>query len=113
MTIANQTIRSLLSRRDLFFLGRDLNVFAHPRVVNGALSKLIVEGVFVRLGVGSYAINRRSVLAGNSIPSQPLEVLGPQTLEKLSVKVGPSRLIDRYNSGQLTQGPGELVVNVG
>lgn len=113
MTIANQIKKTVTGRGELVFIRREFNKFGRPRSVNWALSQLIVDGVLIRLGVGIYAKTKRSVLTGNIIPAQPLEVLGPQALEKLGIKVGTSRLTVRYNSGQSTQVPVGLVVNVG
>jgi hypothetical protein len=113
MTISNQIKQTVTERRDLVFLRREFNIFGRPRSVNRALSQLIVDGVLIRLGVGIYAKTKRSVLTGNIIPAQPLEVLGPQALEKLGIKAAPSRLTVRYNSGQSTQVPVGLMVNVG
>lgn len=77
------------------------------------LNALLQQGVLVRIGVGVYAKAKPSVLSGNPIPVEPLEVLAPIALRKLGVQVhSPQRSRD-YNSGLTTQVPTGLVVNVG
>jgi len=67
----------------------------------------------VRLGVGIYAKAKPSVISGKPIPIQPLEVLGPQALSKLGVRLKESLQTAEYNSGRSTQVPTGIVVNIG
>ena len=78
-----------------------------------AIKELTNIGVLVRLGVGIYAKAKPSVISGNPIPIQPLEVLGPQVLSKLGVRMKESFQTAEYNAGRSTQIPTGIVVNIG
>ena len=78
-----------------------------------ALRSLIESGVIVKLGVGVYAKAKRSVLSGEPIPVQPVEVLAEEALGRLGVKVYPSKQVELYNAGKTTQLPAATVVNTG
>ena len=70
-------------------------------------------GVVVRLGIGIYAKAKPSVISGKPIPIQPLEILGPQALTKLGVRLKESFQTAEYNAGRSTQVPTGIVVNIG
>jgi len=77
------------------------------------LKDLTDAGVFVKLGMGIYAKAKPSVISGKPIPAQPLEVLGPQALIKLGVRLKESAQTAEYNSGRSTQIPTGFVINIG
>jgi hypothetical protein len=63
--------------------------------------------------VGIYAKAKPSVISGKPIPTQPLEVLGPQALTKLGVRLKESFQTAEYNAGRSIQVPTGIVVNIG
>lgn len=113
MNITNRIRRSVRARPETLFRPADFAGFGSTASVKRALQALTAAGVLVRLGVGIYAKAKPSVLTGEPIPAQPVEVLGPLALTMLGVDVRPSRLTERYNSGAMTQIPAGVVVNIG
>jgi len=113
MNITDRIRRCIRNRADLVFRPVDFLPFGSEASVKRALKALTDKGVLVRLGVGVYAKAKPSVLSGKPIPIQPLEVLGPQALAKLGVRLQASRQTAEYNAGQSTQVPAGIVVNVG
>ena len=113
MNITNRIRRSIRSRSDLVFRPTDFQPFGSEASVKRALKELTDIGVLVRLGVGIYAKAKPSVISGKPIPIQPLEVLGPQALIKLGVRLKESFQTAEYNAGRSTQVPTGIVVNIG
>ncbi len=113
MNITDRIRRSIRSRADLVFRPTDFLPFGSEASVKRALKELTNVGVLVRLGVGIYAKAKPSVISGKPIPIQPLEVLGPQALTKLGVRLNESFQTAEYNSGRSTQVPTGIVVNIG
>lgn len=113
MNITDRIRRSIRSRADLVFRPADFLPFGSEASVKRALKELMDIGVLVRLGVGIYAKAKPSVISGKPIPIQPLEVLGPQALTKLGIRLKESFQTAEYNSGRSTQVPTGIVVNIG
>jgi Family of unknown function (DUF6088) len=113
MNITDRIRRSIRSRADLVFRPTDFLPFGSEASIKRALRELTDIGVVVRLGVGIYAKAKPSVISGKPIPIQPLEVLGPQALAKLGVRLKGSFQTAEYNSGRSTQIPTGIVVNIG
>ena len=113
MNITERIRRSIRNRADLVFRPADFLPFGSEASVKRALKKLTDLGVLVRLGLGIYAKAKPSVISGKPIPVQPLEVLGPQALSKLGVRLKESVQTADYNSGRSTQVPTGLVINIG
>jgi hypothetical protein len=113
MNITDRIKRSVRGRTDLVFRPADFLAFGSEASVKRALKELTSIGVLVRLGVGIYAKAKPSVISGKPIPIQPLEVLGPQALAKLGVRLKESFQTAEYNSGRSTQIPTGIVVNIG
>lgn len=113
MIIADRIRRSIRNRADLVFRPADFLPFGSEASVKRALKELTNMGVLVKLGMGIYAKAKPSVISGQPIPIQPLEVLGPQALAKLGVRLTASTQTTEYNTGNSTQIPAGLVVNIG
>ncbi|WP_353135494.1 DUF6088 family protein [Limnohabitans sp.] len=113
MSITERIRRSIRNRADLVFRPADFLPFGSEASVKRALKDLTDLGVLVRLGVGIYAKAKPSAISGKPIPIQPLEVLGPQALNKLGVRFKESIQTAKYNSGRSTQVPTGLVINIG
>ena len=113
MNITNRIRRSIRSRSELVFRPTDFQPFGSEASVKRALKELMDIGLLVRLGVGLYAKAKPSVISGKPIPIQPLEVLGPQALTKLGVRLKESFQTAEYNAGRSTQVPTGIVVNIG
>jgi hypothetical protein len=113
MNITDRIRRSILNRAELVFRPTDFKPFGSEASIKRAIKELTNIGVLVRLGVGIYAKAKPSVISGNPIPIQPLEVLGPQALSKLGVRMKESFQTAEYNAGRSTQIPTGIVVNIG
>lgn len=112
MDITARIKRSVANRSDDVFLREEFDRFGSQAQVGRALLQMQREGAMVRLGKGIYAKAKPSVLSGKPIPAQPLEVLAPLALEKLGIRVGPSRLVRAYNEGRSTQIPAGVVFDI-
>jgi hypothetical protein len=112
MTVVNRIRRSISNRADAVFVRSEFDNFGSSSHVDRALKDLQAAGVLLKLGVGTYAKTKRSVLTGKLIPVKPLEVLAPQALKKLGVDVGPSKLTQAYNEGG-AQIPAGIVFSTG
>jgi hypothetical protein len=95
------------------FLRSQFEKMGSEAQVGRALRKLVEDGLIVRLGVGVYAKAKRSVLSGNPIPVQPIEILAEQALRKMGIQVRPSSQVIRYNAGKSTQVPTQPMINIG
>ncbi len=95
------------------FRPADSLAFGSEASLKRALRALTSIGVMVRLGVGIYANAKPSVISGKPIPVQPLEILGPQALAKLGVRLSQTLQTAAYNSGLTAQVPTGVVVNIG
>ena len=113
MNITNRIRRSIRARADNVYRPADFLSFGSEASVKRALKELVNAGVLVRLGMGVYAKAKISVLSGKPIPIYPLEVLVPQALDKLGVRLQESLQAARYNSGRSTQVPTGIVMNIG
>ncbi|MDB6001260.1 MAG: hypothetical protein JWP52_2959 [Rhizobacter sp.] len=113
MNITGRIKRSVSNCGGDVFVRGDFVRFGSTAQVGRALNELTTQGALVKLGVGVYAKAKPSVLSGKPIPAKPLEVLAPVALQKLGVKVQPSRLTQAYNDGQSTQVPTGVVLNTG
>lgn len=113
MNITKRIQFSVSNSLSAVVLRSDFDRFGSAAQVSRALNELTTKGRLVRLGRGVYAKAKPSVLSGNPIPVKPLEVLAPEALERLGVKVQPSRLAQDYNAGRSTQVPAGVVVNIG
>lgn len=100
-------------RRDEVFLRTEFARLGSEAQLSRALRALVADGVLVKIGKGVYAKAEPSVLSGNPIPVQPLEILAERALHKLGVPTFPTMLEEEYNSGQSTQVPSALVINTG
>lgn len=112
--ILEDKLRNVVSRRKAdVFLRADFAKMGSDAQLSRALRKLIDEGTVVKIGIGVYAKAKRSKLSGKPIPVMPVEFLASQALEKLGVKIYPSRLTVEYNTGRTTQIPAGVVINTG
>lgn len=113
MSLLNRIHGYLVQSDSAVVLRSELRSFGSASQLSVALNALLQHGLLVRIGTGVYAKAKPSVLSGSPIPVEPLEVLAPIALRKLGVQVHPPRRSSAYNSGQSTQVPTGMVVNVG
>lgn len=113
MSVREKVKDALRKRRSKVFLRSEFAYLGSEAQLTRALNALVAEGTMVKIGVGVYAKAKRSVLSGNPIPVQPVDVLAPQALVKMGVRVYPSRLTAEYNAGKTTQIPAGMVINTG
>lgn len=113
MVLEEKLKRSISGRKDEVFVRADFADMGSEAQVSRALRNLVSRGLLVKLGVGVYAKAKKSVLSGGAIPVKPVDVLAPEALRKLGVKVYPSRQVQEYNVGATTQIPAGNVLNTG
>lgn len=111
MTTASLIKCAIAQSQEYVFRRRDFASVGSAAAVSRALRELVEEGVLVRLGLGVYAKAKPSALSGKPIPVRPLEVLGPQVLQKFGVSVTASRATRDYNAGRTTQVPSGIVLS--
>jgi hypothetical protein len=113
MILEQRLKRSISMRKDAVFVRTEFAHMGSAAQVSRALRGLVAAGVLVKLGVGVYAKAKKSVLSGNAIPIQPVDVLASVALRKLGVEIFPSLLAQQYNAGGSTQVPAGNVINTG
>lgn len=113
MNLENRLRIAVGKRNSDVFLRSEFAQFGSEAQVGRALRKLVSDGVMVKLGLGVYAKAKRSVISGNAIPVQSVEILAEQALEKLGVQIYPSKLVADYNAGRTTQLPVVTAINTG
>ncbi len=75
-----------------------------------ALLKLVRQNKLIRLGYGIYAKASVSRLTGEVIPAAPLPVLAKEALQRLGIKIFPTKAEQDYQQGRSTQVPtGRLI----
>jgi hypothetical protein len=113
MVIEDRLKRAIALRRDDVFIRSDFAHFGSSAQVCRALRQLVANGALVKLGVGVFAKAKPSGLSGKPIPVRSIEVLAPAALQKLGVKVKPSRAVQAYNADNAEQIPVGLVLDTG
>lgn len=113
MVIEGRLKRAIALRRDDVFVRSDFAHFGSSAQVSRALRRFVASGVLVKLGVGVFAKAKTSELSGKPIPIRPIEVLAPAALQKLGVKVKPSRTVRAYSTGNTQQIPAGIVLDTG
>lgn len=104
--------RSLALKKSDVFIRSEYDKLGSEAQVARALKELVERGKLVRIGRGVYAKAKPSVLSGKAIPVKPVENLVPEALQKLGIRVQPSRLTEDYNAGKTTQVPTGMVYRV-
>ncbi|MGY6272130.1 DUF6088 family protein [Achromobacter denitrificans] len=113
MDIENRIRRAISLRKDDVFIRAEFAQFGSPAQVSRSLRRLVESGRLVKLGLGIYAKAKPSAISGRPIPVSPVDYLIPQALEKLGVRVLPTRAVREYNERKTTQVPAGLIVNTG
>ncbi|WP_022948669.1 hypothetical protein [Methylohalobius crimeensis] len=96
---------------DKVFLRREFDRFGSRSGVNATLRKMIDEGELVRVGYGLYVPAEMG--ERGAYPKFFIEDFAPRALEKLGVEFRLGRAWRRYNSGESTQVPVRLILDVG
>jgi hypothetical protein len=73
----------------------------------------VASGALVKLGVGVFAKAKPGEPSGQPIPVRPIEVLVPAALQKLGVKVKPSRAVRTNNADSTQRIPVGIVLDTG
>lgn len=116
--MALNTLKSKMSYRinrskENVFVPKDFFDLSDRDQVGRILRSLVADGALIRFGQGLYAKARRSSLTGKLIPVASLPELAEEALvNKLNIKVVPSKALERYNSGESTQVPTGRVIAV-
>jgi hypothetical protein len=113
MKIEQRLKLALANLKDDVFLRHEFDRYTSKACVAKGLKSLTNEGVLVKLGKGIYAKGKVSALSGQTIPVRPIEVLAPLALIKMGVRVGTSKSVSGYNSGDTSQIPAGLIIAVG
>ena len=104
-------IKTRIARKKSYiFIREDFADLGGYDQVGRALLKLTRENVLVKIGYGIYAKTKTSQLTGEIVPVAPLPTLAKEALQKLGVKILPTRAEKDYREGRSTQIPtGRLI----
>ncbi len=106
LTIRNRIAERIRrTRKTDVFLREDFAAFGAYDVVGRELSRLVSEGLLVRVGYGLYARAKPSALTGKPIPVTPLIDIGYQALRRLGHAPRPSLAALDYIERRTTQVP--------
>lgn len=111
-TLKQKILKRIVRKRTDVFFRKDFKDLGGYDQVGRALRQLVREGQLVKIGYGLYARAKRSSLSGKTIPSQTLPKLATEALNRLNVKVSPSKSNLDYNEGRTTQVPTGRVIGV-
>lgn len=100
------------SRRNVFLRDDFAHLCSDYDQVGRALGRAVRSGSLTRVGHGLYAKIRKSSVTGRSILAKPLPDLGREALNRLHVKVYPTRAEHEYRTGVSTQVPTGRVIGV-
>lgn len=98
--------------RDIVFMPRDYAYLSNSKQVGNVFSKLVEEKKLVRVGYGVYARGKISSYTGKVIPAETLRDIALGVMDKIGVKVIPTRAELDYNNRVSTQVPDEFVIGV-
>lgn len=99
-------------RKSNVFIREDFADMGGYDQVGRALLKLTRQGSLAKLGYGIYAKTRTSQLTGDVMPIAPLPALAKEALQKLGVKIQPTRAEKDYQEGHSTQIPTGRLIGV-
>lgn len=94
------------------FVREDFSDLGGYDQIGRILRGLVAKQKLVKLGYGLYARTKQSEVLGKPIPSKPISELAIEAMEKLKVKVMPSKMLKAYNQGETTQVPTGRVIGV-
>ena len=117
MNRKNITLKSIISSqiansRDIVFMPRDYAYLSNSKQVGNVFSKLVEEKQLVRVGYGIYARGKISAYTGKVIPAANLREIALGVMDKIGVKVIPTKAEVDYNNRISTQVPDEFVIGV-
>ncbi|MCB1838843.1 MAG: hypothetical protein KDI61_01090 [Alphaproteobacteria bacterium] len=94
------------------FVRQDFEDIGGYDQVGRILRQLVQKGLLINIGYGVYARAKQSALSGKVIPEKPLPELAQEALNKLGVKIIPTKAQKAYNEGNTTQVPTGRVIGV-
>jgi hypothetical protein len=112
MVMKQKILKRIARKRTDVFFRKDFKDLAGYDQVGRALRQLVTEGQLVKIGYGLYARAKKSPLSGKTIPNKTLPKLATEALNRLNVKVSPSKSNRDYNEGRTTQVPTGRVIGV-
>lgn len=98
--------------RDIVFMPRDYAYLSNSKQVGNVFSKLVEEKKLVRVGYGVYTRGKISAYTGKVIPAENLRDIALDVMNKIGVKVIPTKAELDYNNRVSTQVPDEFVIGV-
>jgi len=111
-TLEGKILYRIRRSKKCAFLPPDFFDLSDRDQVGRVLRNLTRKGILLKVGQGIYARSKRSRLTNNFILEKDLRSVALDALEKLKIKVVPTRYENAYNSGQTTQVPTGLVIGV-
>ncbi len=104
-TISYKVLARIARKNYAVFVREDFEDLGGYDQIGRILRELAQEGRLLKLGYGLYAKTEVSSLTGNRIPVKPLPELAREAVQRLGLKVVPSKAERDYNSGRTTQVP--------
>jgi len=109
-TLSYKILARIVRKNSSVFVREDFEDLGGYDQIGRILRGLASAGKVVKIGYGLYAKAKISPLTGETIPVAPLPSLAKEALERLGVRIAPSRLEKEYNAGLTTQVPtGRLI----
>lgn len=102
--------RIALKQGDVF-LRADFEDLGGYDQIGRVLRDLVRKGQLLKLGYGVYARAIKSPLSGKPMPPKGLATVA-EAVERLGVRIVPSRLEQDYNAGNTTQVPTGRVIGI-
>ena len=102
----------IANSKDIVFMPREYAYLSNSKQVANVFSRLAEEKQLVRVGYGVYTRGRISAYTGNIIPVANLRDIALVVMDKIGVKVIPTKAELDYNNRITTQVPDGFVIGV-
>lgn len=110
--LENKVLEKISRKKGAVFVRADFKDLGGYDQVGRALRNLVRKEKIAKIGYGLYAKIKLSSISGKQILMMSLPRLGREAVERLGIKVVPSKMEEEYNSGKSTQVPTGRVIGI-
>jgi hypothetical protein len=110
--LENKVLEKISRKKGAVFVRADFKELGGYDQVGRALRNLVRKEKIAKIGYGLYAKTKLSSISGKQILMMSLPRLGREAVERLGIKVVPSKMEEEYNRGKSTQVPTGRVIGV-
>lgn len=111
-TLEKKILEKISRKKGSVYVRADFRDLGGYDQVGRILKNLVRKGKIAKIGYGLYAKTKLSSISGKQILVANLPRLGREAVERLGIKVVPSKMEEEYNSGKSTQVPTGRVIGV-